>query len=236
MTKDLNMNTIDFNAKLLLGIIFTLLLSQNSWAQENIATARPTLSIGSWVLPENSFQYEQGAQYVDISGENWAYDAFFRASISKSTEIRILIPSLEYRFAALEVKWMMMKPEGNKPGVGFSINMSSFGDNLVVAGYRMAIEKSLTDNLVGFINVGKLGDGFFGDLTLAYALGDKVTVVGEYWHHEEWQQIQTGITYLINSETQIDINGGLLFNAANDYTFGVGVARRFKMKYTREEN
>lgn len=229
------MTKINLTTKLLIASLFFILLSQNTFAQENIATARPTLSVGPWVLPENTFQYEQGAQYVDIAGEEWAYDGFFRAAVSKSTEIRILVPSLEYKFATFGVKWMMIQPEGNKPGVGFSINMSSVGDNFIVSGYRVAVNKKLTDNLVGFVNAGKAAGGYFGDFTLAYGLGDKITLIGEYWHHENWQQIQTGITYLINSETQIDINGGWLFDAANDYTIGVGFARRFKMKYSRED-
>ncbi|UXX80242.1 hypothetical protein N7E81_03900 [Reichenbachiella carrageenanivorans] len=228
----INLNSI---CKTFIVLLFAVFLFHNTQAQESIATARPTLSVGPWVLPEHSFQWEQGAQYVDIKGEEWAYDAFFRASISKSAEIRVFVPTLEHKVAAFGVKWMMIQPEGKKPGVGFSVNMSSFGDNFVISGYRVAVNKKLMDNLVGFVNAGKAAGGYFGDFTLAYGLGDRFTVVGEYWHHEDWQQAQTGLTYLINSETQIDINGGLLFNAANDYTFGVGFARRFKYNGPRND-
>ncbi|MEP2026500.1 MAG: hypothetical protein ABJH98_18725 [Reichenbachiella sp.] len=222
--------------------ICTIFLSQNSLAQENIATTRPTLSVGPWVLPEHSFQYEQGAQYVDVSGESMAYDAMFRASLSRSTEIRVMVPSLEYKFATFGVKWMMLQPEGNKPGVGFSVNMgtkvnaSDSEQNFQVLGYRVAVNKKLSDNLVGFVNAGKAGDGYFGDVTLAYGIGDKFTITGEYWHHEYWQQLHTSFMYLINSETQVDINGGYLMNAVGDYTIGIGFARRFKYNGPRNDN
>lgn len=202
-------------------------------AQESIATARPTLSIGSMVLPEHSFQWEQGAQYSDIDGDEWAYDALLRISMSNFAEVRILIPTLEDRLALLEMKWMMIKPNGHKPGIGFSITMGTggsqeeSGENFKILGYRMAIEKYLTDGLTAIVNTGYAPDGYFGDFTLAYSISNKFTVAGEYWHHQDWKQIQSGITYLINSETQIDINGGLLFDAENNYTVGFGIARRF---------
>jgi len=224
------------NYRLSLILITYFLFSYQSHAQESIATARPTLSVGPWVLPENSFQWEQGAFYADeTQGDNYFYDAFFRASISKSSEIRILIPTLRSKFAVVGWKWMMIQPEGRKAGVGFSVSMRSDGNSLRVAGYRVAANKRLSDNLVGFINVGKAGNGYFGDVTLALGLSDRITLMGEYWHHEEWQQLQSGITFLINSETQIDLNYGLLFNASSNYTIGIGFARRFKMNYTRDD-
>lgn len=235
INKDQTMVNFNEANKLLIVSLFLIFISHNIKAQETIATARPTLSIGPWVLPEHSFQWEQGAQYSDIEGEEWGYDAFFRASISRSTEIRILIPTLESRAAVFGVKWMMIQPEGNKPGVGFSLNLANQNGGLTAVGYRVAVNKKLTDNLIGFVNTGYASGGYFGDFTLAYGIGDKITVMGEYWHHQDWKQIQTGITYLINSETQIDINGGWLFEAANDYTIGVGFARRFKMRYSRED-
>lgn len=205
-------------------------------AQETIATARPTLSIGPWVLPENSFQWEQGAQYSDAAGEAWAYDALIRASISKSAEVRIIVPSLAHRYASLELKWMMIQPNGAKPGVAFSINMGTnsnqekSGDNFNILGYRVAISKSLSDKLLGFVNAGYTSDGYFGDLTLAYSISNKLTVSAEYWHHEDWKQAHTTMSYLINNETQIDINGGLLFDTSSDYTMGIGISRRFNYK------
>ena len=228
----------------ILGIlILTLAVSNNSFSQENISTARPTLSLGSWVLPEHSLQWEQGAGYLD-GFDDWLYDSFFRASLSKSTELRVLIPTLESKAAVLGLKWMAVKPEGNKPGIAFNLDLSSVGqeDDFRVISYRVIIEKALTDNLTGAINFGKLGNGYFGDLTLGLSLGDKFGVIGEFWYHEDWQQAQSGITYLINSETQIDIYGGLLFGASDEgsglaskYTFGLGFARRFKLNYDRDE-
>lgn len=233
---------INLISKLFIASLLIVLISQQAIAQENIATARPTLSVGPWVLPENSFQYEQGAQYVDGLGENWAYDAFFRASISRSTEIRISVPTLEHKYATFGVKWMMIQPEGNKPGVGFSVNMGTRASseepnkNFQVLGYRVAVNKKLTDNIVGFVNTGYGAGGYFGDFTLAYGMGDKITLTGEYWHHQDWQQAHASFIYLINSETQIDINGGLLFNAESEYTIGVGFARRFKYNGPRNNN
>ncbi|MEO9965878.1 MAG: hypothetical protein ABJF11_08825 [Reichenbachiella sp.] len=226
--------------KLLFAFLLLGFFTHSLSAQETIATARPTLSIGPWVLPENSFQWEQGAQYSDIDRDEWAYDALIRASLSRSTEIRISIPTLEDRFATMGLKWMMIQPEGNKPGIGFSINMGSKsnsnegGNSFKVLGYRVAVNKNLSDKLVGFINAGYTSGGYFGDFTLAYALIDGLTATAEYWHHQDYKQVQSTVSYLINSETQIDLNGGLLFDAGNDYTFGFGLSRRFK--YTGSRN
>lgn len=224
---------IKFPFKLVLAAFVIICFTQGIRAQESIATARPTLSIGSMVLPEHSFQWEQGAQYSDIDGDEWAYDALLRISMSNFAEVRILIPTLEDRLALLEMKWTMIHPNGSKPGIGFSLTMGTkdnqeeTGESFKILGYRVAIEKYLTDGLTAMVNTGYASDGYFGDLTLAYSLSKKFTVVGEYWHHQEWKQIQSGITYLINSETQIDINGGLLFDTENSYTVGFGIARRF---------
>lgn len=188
------------------------------------------------VIPEHSFQWEQGAQYSDIKGDEWAYDALLRISMSNFAEVRIIIPTLEDRKALLEMKWMMIRPDGNKPGIGFLLTMGTKPDEIEpdqsfsILGYRIAIEKQLTDRLTGVINTGYGSDGFFGDLTLAYGLSDRIAVMGEYWHHQDWKQIQSGITFHINSETQVDINGGLLFDTGNDYTVGFGIARRFIYK------
>jgi hypothetical protein len=206
-----------------------------SWGQENIVTARPTLSVGPWTLPENSFQWEQGISYGN-GAENIIFDGFFRAAISQSTEIRFAIANLEKNVAVFGAKWMMIKPENGKLGVGWSLSMGVYDNQFRVVGYRVAMNKLLAPNLVGFFNVGRAGDGFFGDLTLAYGMGERWTFIGEYWHHENWQQIQTGVTFLIDSETQVDINGGMLFNAQSDIILGIGFSRRFKMKYTRSDD
>ncbi|WP_420580083.1 hypothetical protein [Reichenbachiella sp.] len=229
------MASIFFRSKLLLFSFGLLLVTQHTIAQESISTERPTLSIGPWVLPENSFQWEQGAQYSDIKGNEWAYDAFIRASISKSTEIRFLIPTLESREVIAGLKWMMIKPQDGKLGVGFTMDVGIENDVLNLIGYRASFEKGLTDNLTGYFNVGYTSGGYFGDLTLAYAIGNKVTVTGEYWHHEDWKQLHTSFIYLINSETQIDLNGGYLLDAGNDYTFGLGISRRFKYNGSRND-
>ncbi|SMD35247.1 hypothetical protein SAMN04488029_2416 [Reichenbachiella faecimaris] len=226
---------INMTNKLLVVSLFLIFFAHNVNAQETIATARPTLSIGPWVLPEHSFQWEQGAQYSDIEGEEWGYDAFFRAALSRSMEIRILIPTLESRAAVFGVKWMMLQPEGNKPGVGVSMNLANQNGELKVVGYRVAVNKKLTDNLIGFVNAGYASGGYFGDVTLAYALADKITITGEYWHHEDWKQLHASFIYLINSETQIDLNGGYLIDAGNDYTFGLGFSRRFKYNGPRND-
>lgn len=231
---------MNFKFTLTLGITLFFFLHETK-AQESIATARPTLSIGSMVLPEHSFQWEQGAQYSDIPTDEWSYDALLRISMSNFAEVRIVVPTMEDRLALLEMKWMMIRPEGNKPGIAFLLTMGTKdsedvpGESFKILGYRVAFEKQLADGLTGIINTGYGSEGYFGDFTLGYSLSDKLSVVGEYWHHQEWQQLQSGIIYLINSETQIDLNGGLLFGAGNDYTFGIGLSRRFIYRDSREQ-
>ncbi|WP_422360706.1 hypothetical protein [Reichenbachiella sp.] len=229
------MTTTLFRTNLLIFSLGLLFVTQHTMAQESISTERPTLSIGPWVLPENSLQWEQGAQYSDIKGNEWAYDAFIRASISRSAEIRFLVPTLESREVIAGVKWMMVQPRDGKLGVGFTMDVGNENGGLNLVGYRASFEKSLADNLTGYFNTGYTSGGYFGDLTLAYGIGDKVTVTGEYWHHEDWKQLHTSFIYLINSETQIDLNGGYLLDAGNDYTFGLGISRRFKYNGPRND-
>ena len=73
-----------FFATAVFGLIF---IGNNVYAQDPIATERPSQSIGSLVLPGNSFMFEQGFTYKNDSLE---LDGFFRLGVSDIGELRLL--------------------------------------------------------------------------------------------------------------------------------------------------
>lgn len=208
---------------LIVVFLLTICSSQSLFAQDNIATARPTESINAWTIPANTFQFEQGFSYI---GDSVVADGFFRASLSDIVELRLLT-IYETKDLILSTKWMALKAEDYRPGIAFSL---SFASTMQVVGYRIAVEQKLSDQLTGYMNTGKAGNGYFGDLTLGISLTDKLGTYVEAYVHESFQKYATGLTFLINSETQIDVNGGYLVGLSSDYTIGFGFARRFNFQ------
>ncbi|MEN8251320.1 MAG: hypothetical protein ABFS32_20480 [Bacteroidota bacterium] len=199
------------------GII--LFIHSFSFAQENIVTSRPTQSIGAWTLPANSFQFEQGFTY---GNDTLTLDGFFRLSFSSIGEIRVLT-YYGSNDVNVEAKAMLMQPDDNKPGVAMKV---SLGTNLVVNDFRLIVTKKLTDRFEIVGNVGQSLGTWYGIALLGVGLNDKMSTWVEAYYEGGYQQYNSGLTFALNSETQLDINFGLM-----DYEkgyIGVGFARRFK--------
>ena len=88
--------------------------------------------------------------------------------------------------------------------------------------------------MTGFLNLGEIEEGYFGDVTIGITLTEKIGTFVDAFVHEGFQKYSTGITYLINNDTQIDINGGVLTNTTSDYSIGIGFARRFNFKDSQD--
>lgn len=202
---------------LIIPAIF-LLIQPQSYAQEGIATSRPTQSIGAWTLPTHTFQFEQGFTYTDTL----VLDGFFRFSFSKIGEIRLLT-YYGSNDINLEAKAMLIKPDENKPGLAMKVSM---GTNMLVNDFRLIATKSLSNRIEIVGNVGYNPNSLYGIAYLGFSLTDNLTTWVEAYFEDAYQQYNSGLTLVMNSETQFDINFGLM-DYKNGY-IGVGFARRFK--------
>ena len=218
-------------ASVFLILLISIQFSNKSYAQENLATARPTSAIGAWTIPTNSFQLEQGFTYVI---DTLVLDGLYRLSFSKIAEIRFktFYGSDKIGFGA---KLMLLDPEKHKTGVALKITVD--GD-FIVQDFRFVVTQNLTDRFSIFGNVGlNPGGRWYGIALLNIGLGDKFGTYIEGDFRDGFQQYNTGLTYLINSETQLDFSAGLLMNnneylGSNDGAYvGIGFARRFKFNH-----
>lgn len=202
--------------------VFTL-YSHFTIAQENIATARPTSSIGAWTIPSNSFQFEQGFTYVD---DTLVLDGHFRLAVSKIGEIRVvtLYGSDHIVFGG---KLMLLDPAQHKSGLALKLSIDS---DFRVLDFRMVATRKLNDRFTVVGNVGVIPGGrWYGIAALNIGLGNKFGTYLEGFFRGSYQQYNTGLTYIIGSETQLDFSTGLINN--NSVYFGLGFAQRLKFDH-----
>ena len=199
-----------------LGLIF---MSNNVYAQDPIATERPTQSIGSLVLPGNSFQFEQGFTYKNDTLE---LDGFFRLGVSDIGELR-LFTYYDSPLVTIGAKVNLLKDKNYRPGIAIRVELTG----AKVTDYRLAIMQKLSDQFSATINVGYT-DITYGILAIGYSFADRFGAYLEGYFEKDYTQFNTGLTFAVNSETQLDINTGLL-NFEGGY-LTVGFARRFMFK------
>jgi len=193
-----------------------------------LATARPTSGIGAWTIPSNSFQFEQGFTYVN---DTLVLDGLFRFAVSKIAELRLLTfyGSSNIIFGG---KLMLLDPASHKTGLAAKI---SIDQNFRVLDFRMVVTQPINDRLSVFGNIGlNTGGRWYGIVLLNIGLGDKFGTYLEADIRDGFQQYNTGLTFLINSETQLDFSTGLISNNNEFFGFeesvyvGVGISRRLK--------
>ena len=212
----------------ILLFFLVVLCSGRTLAQENLATARPTSAIGAWTVPTSSFQFEQGFTYVN---DTLILDGHFRFAVSKVAELRLVTfyGSSNIIFGG---KFMLLDPGKHKTGLAAKI---SIDQNFRVLDFRMIITQSLGDRFSIFTNVGlNPGGRWYGIVLFNIGLGDKFSTYLEADIRDGFQQYSTGLTFLINSETQLDFSTGLISNNNEFFGFeesvyiGVGISRRLK--------
>jgi hypothetical protein len=205
-----------FFVTIVLGLIF---ISNNVYAQDPIATERPTQSIGSLVLPGNSFQFEQGFTYKSDTLE---LDGFFRLGVSDIGELR-LFTYYDSPLVTIGAKVNLLKDKNYRPGIAIRVELTG----AKVSDYRLAIMQKLSEQFSATINVGYT-DTSYGILAIGYSFADRFGAYLEGYFEKDYTQLNTGLTFAVNSETQLDINTGLL-NFDGGY-LTVGFARRFMFK------
>ena len=204
-----------------------LLWLKPSLAQETgpIATERPTQSIGSLVLPTNSFQFEQGFTYAS---DTLVLDGFFRLAISNLGEIRLLTfyDSPEMTVGA---KVKLLKMKNYRPGLAIKADLTAGR----LTDVRLVVMQKISDRWLTTVNAGytSFTGRYYVVAALFYTFGRGLSVYGEGFLEGDYVQLNSGIMWAFNSETQIDLNVGLL--DLNTAYINFGFARRFK--YRKQE-
>ena len=194
-------------------------VGNNAFAQDPIATERPTQSIGSLVLPGNSFQFEQGFTFKSDTLE---LDGFFRLGVSDLGEIR-LFTYYDSPLVTIGAKVNLLKNKNYRPGIAIRVELTG----AKVSDYRLAIMQKLSDQFTATINVGYTNTTY-GILAIGYSFADRFGAYLEGYFEKDYTQLNTGLTFMVNSETQLDINTGIL-NFDGGY-LTVGFGRRFMFK------
>lgn len=204
-------------------IIFGALASSFiGFSQGSIGTERPTTSTSSYTLSKNTFQFEQGFAF---GNDTTVLDGLFRLAVSERGEIR-LFTSYGSNSTYLGAKVNLWQQEEYKPGISIQ---ASFGNQFNLVNYRVSWSQKISNKLNTTFNVGKAGI-YYAVLALGYSLSDKASVFIEGVYDDKRQQFNAGLAYLINTETQLDVSGGLLTN--DMYFVTLGVSRRFLYKST----
>lgn len=213
------MRLINHNFIGITGTLVLIFLGHGVYAQDPIATERPSQSIGSLVLPGNSFLFEQGFTYKNDSLE---LDGFFRLGVSDIGELRLLT-YYDSPLVTIGAKVNLLKDKNYRPGIAIKVDLTG----AKVTDYRLIIMQKLSDQFSANINVG-YSSAAYGILYIGYSFADRFGAYLEGYFENDYNQFNTGLTFAVNSETQFDINAGLL-NLDAGY-IGVGFARRFMFK------
>ena len=206
-----------------IGSIFIILLLVNIVevkAQGSIGTERPTTSTSSYTISKNTFQFEQGFVFWN---DTTTMDGIFRVAVSKRAEVR-LFTSYDSNSTYLGAKVNLFEQNDYKPGISIQ---GSFGNQFNLVNFRASWSQKITEKLGSTVNIGK-GDIYYAVLALGYSIGDKASVFIEGVYDNKVQQFNAGGTFLVNSETQIDLSVAVL--TTDKYFVALGISRRFLYK------
>ncbi len=200
-----------------------LFATVTGFSQGNIGTERPTTSTSSYTISKNTFQFEQGFAFWN---DTTALDGLFRLAVSERGEIR-LFTNYGSNSTYVGAKVNLWKQNAYKPGI--SIQAAMGGEQFNLVGFRASWSQKISNKLSSTFNVGK-AEIYYVVLALGYSLSDKASVFIEGVYDDKTQQFNAGLTYLINTETQLDVSGGLLTN--DSYFVALGASRQFLYKTT----
>jgi len=193
-------------------------------AQGTIGTERPTTSTSSYTLSKNTFQFEQGFAFWN---DTTVSDGLFRLAVSERGELR-LFTSYASNSTYIGAKVNLWEQSDYKPGISIQASM---GTQFDLVNFRASWSQKITDKFGSTFNIGK-SDIYYVVVALGYSIGDKTSVFIEGVYDDKVQQFNAGFTYLIDSETQLDLSGGIL--TSNQQFISVGISRRFLYKNTSE--
>ncbi|MCB0497946.1 MAG: hypothetical protein KDC79_17540 [Cyclobacteriaceae bacterium] len=197
-----------------------LLNTYNLFGQGTIGTERPTVSTSSHTIAKNAFQFEQGFTYMN---NDLLYDGLFRLAVSERGEIRLLTNYVD-NSTYWGAKVNFLKQNDYDPGISMQATFGGFS-NLV--DFRVSWAQKINEKVNSTLNIGK-GLNYYVVLAVGYGFNEKTGVFVEGYYDDDLQQFDAGATYLINSETQVDISGGI--QTGGRAYISVGVSRRLLFK------
>lgn len=208
-------------------LMFLLSFSHFSLAQLEgpIATERPTQSVGSLVLPTNSFQFEQDFTFAY---DTLTLNGFFRFGVSKIAELRILTyydsPVVTYG-----AKVNVLQHKNYRPGIALKADITGGR----ISDYRIAIMQKISNSFGATVNFG-VANNFYGALAIGYSFGDRFTAFIEgYFEDYKYEQYSAGLLVRVGSETQLDVMTGLF--DSKEFYITVGFSRRIRFKNPKDE-
>ena len=195
----------------------SFIISICTFAQETIDAQRPTMTESNTVVAPGFIQAENGGTYIDGF---YGFNTFVRFGITERLEFRF---ATAYASPTLDLsgKIFIWGGKGAIPGLSFQLDYNPFFGR---QNYTLSATGDLSKKFFYTINAGNdyswYGLGLIG---FSYTKG---CIFGEYKYHEDYQQLNFGVTYILKNEVQFDLNGGLI-----DYStlyVGAGIAFRLK--------
>lgn len=211
---------------------------------QDINTDRPDQSDGTYIIPLNRLQIENGV----IAAKNTILnDLMVRYGITNSTELRLNVDAGKEIGSGLEpitfsFKQRLVRQKKWIPAITFvgyaqvgQLASRDFKSKNTNVDFRFAFENELNDQFSLTYNLGST-DGFRGFqpiLELGYAPTNKVSVYVEYFGTigEGWPQhnMDTGVLYLLRSDLQVDLAlGNSLDRWGKRFYSTIGISYIFK--------
>ena len=237
------------NTQKQLCILLLFLSTVPSFSQQHeaINTDRPDQSDGTYTVPKNSLQVENG---FTIADKTYMYNLMLRYGISNSTEIRLL-GDVGSEFGAkgiapvsVSIKQRLLREQTAYkfiPEITFvayasyeKIASSDFASNTFSTEYKLVFENKLSEQIGVGYNIGT--DKEFEDLNLTtaftYEPSETLLFYLEYFgtlsNEEDEHNIDAGVMYKINPLLQVDFALGRDIDAGNARLFGTfGISYRF---------
>ena len=222
---------------------FQILLAQNI---DPINTDRPDQSDGTYILPRNLFQVEEGIYFANDNIQN---NFMLRYGLTKSTEARLLLDAGSIGGASgllpigLSIKQRITEQKNNFPAVTLvayihheKLASKDFSSSKIPYSVKLAFQNDLTKRFnVGYnIVTSNLFETLDATISFGYTDLKKVSLFAEYFSSFQSVAIpnhnfDAGILFLINSRFQIDLAIGTeLFSNENRKFFTSGISYRFK--------
>ena len=210
-----------------------------------INTDRPDQSDGTYVLPQNKFQIEEGIYSAENNFQN---NLMLRFGISKSTEFRLLSDFCKTEDSrglmplGLSFKQRIVQQNKILPSITFVgyMRVGQLGSNDYLTtenpiDFKFAFQNDLNDKFSLCYNLGTSTtlNHLNYTINLGYAPTEKISLFGEYFSDLVKEEIPSrnfdlGILYLLNQNLQIDIAyGSSILSEQNENYLTTGMSYRF---------
>ncbi len=220
----------------ILIVLFFLGVKLFAQYSETIYAGRPGQAMGVKTIGKNVFQIESG---IDYFGKKFISNTTFRYGFLEKFEVN---SGIAYNFSDKNISAF---------SVGTRINLYNADDfpvcvqvsynipieNLQSSGYVVfATSKSLTDKLDLGLNLGttiseNINANALYIINLSYSVNDKIGVFIESYgtiSNNFEMNFDTGISYLLNNDLQLDFFTGYGLNNKNGLLLSLGVSWRTK--------